>query len=419
MSYEVTVRLHEQEAPDTRTWYGDLYLVKEELLSPWPLHDDPGLWYDEPSKTDKDGRVKTDEELEEEMSRLVRWDEDPPQFSYLWEEGRKAPIKLLEPHIPTNLFGRTVAECFADFPTDFEDTPPPSPLLSPMSPVFSPSALGEEDSGLIPTYNLPDTSVDEMSQQLWDSIRFDSPPPQSPLPIPISVDEALVPPPLSPSTCDQLSVNSHTDSYSSSSTLSVGTSSNTSSTYALSPSPKPFIASTSNSPPGPSRPLRRLSPLSIEAEKTVDPCNGLTVIIPPPNQIVLEEAPTVDAGRRQSVKRNGSCDDDEDFDSQMDDFDGRPRKKTVARIAPKRHPCTVPGCHESFTRPNDVLRHVKNAAIHKGSAQQAAALAASSTLCKYCGEELSRADAARRHELKSSCGKRTIRRKSTYSMLPA
>jgi len=102
----------------------------------------------------------------------------------------------------------------------------------------------------------------------------------------------------------------------------------------------------------------------------------------------------------------------------MDDVDPRPRKKAV-RAAPKRHPCTIPGCTESFTRPNDVLRHIKNAAIHKGSTQQAEALAASSTVCKYCGEELSRADAARRHELKASCGKRIIRRKSTYSMLPA
>ncbi|KAJ7039072.1 hypothetical protein C8F04DRAFT_1087007 [Mycena alexandri] len=419
MSYEVDVRLPNQEDSDTKTWFNDLYLVKEEpLASLWPLHDEPLLCFDGPLETDKDGRVKTKEELQKEEEELVDWDKDPPTFSYLWQDGRKTPIRLPGPHIRTNLLGRTAEECFRDFPNDFEDSPPSSPSqsLSPISP-FSPNSSGEENSGRIPTYDLPDTSVDEMSQQLSDRIYFDSPLPQSPIPIPVTNDTVL--PPLSRSTCDPLSVNSLSDSYSSSSTLSVGTSSTAPSTYAASPSPKPFIASSSESPPGPRRSPRISLPLSMERDEPGDPYKrggilNLTIMVPPPNQIVLEEAPTI----RRSVKRNGSYDDDEDFDSQMDDIDARPRKKIV-RVAPKRHPCTVPGCHESFTRPNDVLRHVKNAAIHKGSAQQAAALAASSTLCKYCGEELSRADAARRHELKSSCGKRTINRKSNYSMLPA
>jgi len=150
-----------------------------------------------------------------------------------------------------------------------------------------------------------------------------------------------------------------------------------------------------------------------------DSTKDFDTVMPPLNQIVLEEHPMDVAQPRRSAKRSGSFPDiDEVFDA-MDDIDPRPRKRVI-KAARKRHPCPVPGCTESFTRPNDVLRHIKNAAIHKGTVQQAEALAAAnSTLCKYCGEELSRADAARRHELKSSCGKRTIRRKSTYSLLPA
>ncbi|KAJ7782742.1 hypothetical protein B0H16DRAFT_1494187 [Mycena metata] len=418
MPYEVDVPLPDQEDPDTKTWYNDVYSVKDEpLASLWPLYDDPLLCFDGPPETDDDGRVKTEEELKKEEEELVEWEAAAPTFSYLWLDGRRTPVRLPGPLIRTNLFGRTFKDCFRDFPNYSDDSPPSSPSdsFSPLSPL-SPTSRGEENSGRIPTHDLPDPSVDEMSQQLSDRIYLDSPLPQSPISIPVPDDAA--PPPLSGSTCDPLSVNSFSDSYSSSSTLSVGTSSTTPSTYAVSPSPKPFLASSSNSPPTPYSPMRS-SPLSMEPDQSGDPYNGgvtlnLTIMVPPPNQIVLKEAPTI----RRSAKRNGSYDDDGDFDSKMDDIDARPRKKIV-KLAPKRHPCTVPGCHESFTRPNDVLRHVKNAAIHKGSAQQAEALAASSTLCKYCGEELSRADAARRHELKSSCGKRTIRRKSNYSMLPA
>ncbi|KAJ6593534.1 hypothetical protein B0H19DRAFT_1090815 [Mycena capillaripes] len=264
-----------------------------------------------------------------------------------------------------------------------------------------------------------------MSQQLSDRVHLDSPP-QSPVSISVSDDD--VPSLPSPPTCNPLSINSLSDISSSSSTLSVGTSSNTSSTYAVSPSPKPFCTSSSSSPaPVLRRSPRRSPPPTTppEVNELGEPFNGdppthslrdLNTPLAPLTQIVLEEHPMDDIGVYSSMKRTGSYDDDGDFGSMMDD--ARPRKK-AGRVALKRHPCTVPGCTESFTRLNDVLRHVKNAAIHKGSTQQAEALAASSTLCKYCGEELSRADAARRHELKASCGKRTIRRKSTYSMLPA
>lgn len=89
---------------------------------------------------------------------------------------------------------------------------------------------------------------------------------------------------------------------------------------------------------------------------------------------------------------------------------------TGKKNAKERHPCTIPGCEESFTRPNDVQRHMRNAAKHK----TAAALDDdSATRCKLCGEELSRADARKRHELKASCGKRTIRRKYPMTSGPA
>lgn len=207
--------------------------------------------------------------------------------------------------------------------------------------------------------------------------------------------------------------------------MSVGTLSHAPSTYSPSPSPKPpYTASPSSSPP----PGLRRSPRSSHAHPVKISAEPDNLVYPthtfvPVNQIVLEELPVDATRRRKNAKRSKSyhddnLDEDEEYEVFVDVMDTRPRKRTT-RGAPKRHPCPVPGCSESFTRLNDVLRHVKNAGIHKGTPQQAEALAASSTLCKYCGEELSRADAARRHEAKGSCGKRTIRKKSTYSLLPA
>ncbi|KAJ6589805.1 hypothetical protein DFH09DRAFT_1074326 [Mycena vulgaris] len=399
---------------------------EEEMLSLWPLEDEPLLWFD----NSKEGS-KPD------------WNNNPPKFSLLWCQNSVTPIQIPGPHISTNLFGRTVAEVFADFPTDFCDTPSPSssPSLSPASPLFSPSPTDDEMGQLAP-HDFSDPSVDEVSQQFSERIRLDSPYSSPPLAISESLHilhDNTPPPPLSPSTCNPLSINSLSDTFasssvnslsdtfsSSSSTLSVGTSSNAPSTYAVSPSPKPSSTGSSRSSPAPGlrRSPRRSSPTYItEVPELGEPYSGNTGdpystrdLVPALNLIVLEEYPLDTARRRISVKRT---EHDEDFETLMDDADSRPRKKIVTRAASKRHSCTVPGCTESFTRPGDVLRHIKNAAIHKGSAQQVEALAANPIFCKLCGEELSRADAARRHELKGSCGKRTIRRKSTYSMLPA
>lgn len=368
----------------------------------WPLDDEPFLWF------------------EAGPDRKPEWDKDPPTFSLLWRQNSDVPIQIPGPHIVTNLFGRTAvgysivsfdfvklimhiqAEVFADFPTDFSDSPSPpsSPALSPVSPAFSPASIGEEDNGEQLTVEVSDPSIDEVTQQLSERVHFDSPP-QSPRPAstsepPYIPDVDAAPPPSSPFMCNPLSVNSLSDTFSSSSsTLSVGTSSTAPSTYAVSPSPKPFGTSSSSSPaPELCRSPRRSPPATVYEqfgdEYMGSPAAGhsiedLDLPAPPLNQIVLEEYPA-DIDRRRA-KRSGSYPEvAEDFDLAMDDIDPRPRKKAT-KTARKRHPCTIPGCIESFTRPNDVLRHIKNAAIHKGTVQQAEALAAAnSTLCKYCGE---------------------------------
>lgn len=84
-----------------------------------------------------------------------------------------------------------------------------------------------------------------------------------------------------------------------------------------------------------------------------------------------------------------------------------PRIKRAQGIRnPRPFPCPVPWCIASFTRENDAERHFKNAAIHRDVANSD-----SSTRCRKCGEELSRLDARKRHELRDACGKRRIVRK--------
>ncbi|KAJ8462654.1 hypothetical protein ONZ45_g17860 [Pleurotus djamor] len=72
-----------------------------------------------------------------------------------------------------------------------------------------------------------------------------------------------------------------------------------------------------------------------------------------------------------------------------------------------RFVCPEPWCGSTFSRRGDVKRHVKNAAAHVTSLAQLDERAR----CSKCGENLSRADARKRHELKGSCGKRTIRQR--------
>ncbi|KAJ7350449.1 hypothetical protein DFH08DRAFT_110700 [Mycena albidolilacea] len=406
MSSEDEMSFLSLESSNTAAHFPSVHKAEKEMVSLWPLNDEPKYWY---------------------SGAAPDWHKDPPHFAVLWEDGTdtKKPIHIT-PILPTNLFGRTAAEAFAGFPTYFDDSPPSSPShsLSPLSPMSSHFSFDEETDTIGTNDSMDD--MDEMTLQLADRMHLDDSPPQSPQPVSIS------PPLPSSPACDYLSINSLFDGFSSTSTTSTlsvgGTSSNTSSTYAVSPSPIPFTGDSSTSPPPRFRSPRRSSsptiPKAQEGEPSPETYCALDLFPPaaPLIQIVLEEHPKEDPGRRPGIKR-GSYEDDKDFESLVNGGNdgggnvGRSRKNG-GRAASKRYPCTVPGCTESFTRRNDMKRHVKNAAIHKGSVQQAEALA-NSPVCQFCGEELSRPDAARRHELKDSCGKRTIRRKSTYSMLPA
>lgn len=81
------------------------------------------------------------------------------------------------------------------------------------------------------------------------------------------------------------------------------------------------------------------------------------------------------------------------------------RDRTVEEIVKARkYYCPAVWCGQSFSRPGDADRHFKTAAIHRSLDDR-------DTRCTKCGEELSRADARKRHELKDACGKRRIVRK--------
>ncbi|KAF5348634.1 hypothetical protein D9758_006870 [Tetrapyrgos nigripes] len=82
------------------------------------------------------------------------------------------------------------------------------------------------------------------------------------------------------------------------------------------------------------------------------------------------------------------------------------------KVKVNRYPC--PLCNDTFTRRNDVRRHLKNAAVHRDQPEALAilgeAVGDTGTRCKYCGTDLSRSDARMRHERASACGKRTTQK---------
>ena len=88
---------------------------------------------------------------------------------------------------------------------------------------------------------------------------------------------------------------------------------------------------------------------------------------------------------------------------------GHSRKRSDKGKSP-RFPCPEKWCDKTFSRSNDVLRHLLNASEHKHANGD------TSTCCQKCGEELSRPDARRRHERKGSCGKRKINRKPPHPL---
>ncbi|KAF9268709.1 hypothetical protein L218DRAFT_526096 [Marasmius fiardii PR-910] len=76
-----------------------------------------------------------------------------------------------------------------------------------------------------------------------------------------------------------------------------------------------------------------------------------------------------------------------------------------------RYSCPLTGCKETFTRKNDVRRHIQNAAVHRDSAEAIQWQSkAGTTRCKLCNADLSRSDARMRHERTSACGKRTTQK---------
>ncbi|KAJ3936773.1 MAG: hypothetical protein NXY57DRAFT_984153, partial [Lentinula lateritia] len=97
-----------------------------------------------------------------------------------------------------------------------------------------------------------------------------------------------------------------------------------------------------------------------------------------------------------------------------------PTKPSGKKRKVNRYPCPVSLCKETFTRRNDVRRHIKNAAVHRDSPEALALLGevvGAGTRCKYCNADLSRSDARMRHERASACGKRTTQKMKDQMLL--
>ena len=125
-----------------------------------------------------------------------------------------------------------------------------------------------------------------------------------------------------------------------------------------------------------------------------------------------------DSGAVDDFSRPRSTPSPQDQDTESDHEERGPTfrhssKRSDKRKSSKIYQCPEPWCTATFTRSNDVTRHRLTAAIHKRANKD------SSTCCQRCGEELSRPDARRRHELKGSCGKRKINRKPPHPLVSA
>lgn len=89
---------------------------------------------------------------------------------------------------------------------------------------------------------------------------------------------------------------------------------------------------------------------------------------------------------------------------------GSATKAQKKRKTGDRYPCTVEGCTKTFTRRNDVERHMKSSAAHPELKN-----ADDTKKCGLCGTDLSRADARLRHERTNACGKRNLQQARTKS----
>ncbi|KAF6760307.1 hypothetical protein DFP72DRAFT_102300 [Ephemerocybe angulata] len=85
----------------------------------------------------------------------------------------------------------------------------------------------------------------------------------------------------------------------------------------------------------------------------------------------------------------------------------KPRAPKASTGAPKPFKCEFPGCNATFTRKNDVQRHMKSASAHRNFEQEAKG-DFDDKKCPRCGRILSREDSARRHFESGACGKREL-----------
>ncbi|KAK0486136.1 hypothetical protein IW261DRAFT_782037 [Armillaria novae-zelandiae] len=105
--------------------------------------------------------------------------------------------------------------------------------------------------------------------------------------------------------------------------------------------------------------------------------------------------------------------DDHQVDDEYDELDDdtAPKKRKIKpsnksskkRKITERFRCTIPGCTKTFTRKNDVTRHIRASGAHPDYQEQS-----DNVKCKICGIDLSRSDARLRHERTYACGKRNV-----------
>ncbi|KAF8059467.1 hypothetical protein FPV67DRAFT_442912 [Lyophyllum atratum] len=83
----------------------------------------------------------------------------------------------------------------------------------------------------------------------------------------------------------------------------------------------------------------------------------------------------------------------------------RPRSKKAKSAV---FHCSFPLCTATFTRQNDLVRHLRNSSAHSSTSD---AQDDEDKRCAHCNRKLSRADARRRHEISGACGKRNTKNK--------
>ncbi|KAJ3549995.1 hypothetical protein NMY22_g669 [Coprinellus aureogranulatus] len=134
-------------------------------------------------------------------------------------------------------------------------------------------------------------------------------------------------------------------------------------------------------------------------------------------------SPPQEKGRSKSSSDDGSDSEFKANQGSSNSFTStkkpKPKTKEVATFpedkkAKKRFQCGVKGCPATFTRRNDVERHMKSASAHRDYVQEWTDMqskigpALNPFRCEKCGRILSRADSAKRHMESGACGKREL-----------